>query len=144
VCMVELRSALSIENVRGRMSDVRRRGYALNAKDSLPLCECHNTQLYRLDAMDPVRPPRVKIHGGMWSRDNWGGLTVAVNSTGLSKDLTDSEKRVIQDRVEAALLAAEAEIDQGRATPVFQKPVANKLNAEENEILDLLDELDAL
>lgn len=122
VCLRELRSRLGFENVRGRVDDLRTRGYAIDGADALPLCGCdgkswgcRGSQLYRLKCVDPVQPPREKSYGGSFYRDNWRGLVVEMHKTDIADTYTDEERAFIERAVRAALEHAEDQVEYLRA-----------------------------
>ena len=103
VCMAQIRRAVGVENVRGRVSDIYEDGYDIDGASTLPLCVDHNAQLYRLNHPEPGTP-RLKAHGGVWSRDNWNGLTVRLHLDG---HLPDHEQAAIRAAVRDAVLRTE-------------------------------------
>ena len=111
VCMHKQRAELGVENVRGRISDLCEDGYAIEGAARLPLCDEHHAQLYRLTALAPG-DPRIKEHGGVWSRDNWNGLSVRLHGAPDSL-LRPAELEHIRESIQDAIVQAEARVAAG-------------------------------
>lgn len=117
VCLRELRSRLGFENIRGRIDNLRTCGYGIDGAHELALCTCdgepwgcYGSQLYRLVQAEPVRPARIKLHGGDWYSDNWEGLVVHSHTYGVADLLTEVEQAIVAQHVREAIKRAENEI----------------------------------
>ncbi|MCB9763915.1 MAG: hypothetical protein H6739_29360 [Alphaproteobacteria bacterium] len=116
----EIREATYIENISGRVGELRKLGYRIETLSYRSSRD--RTAEYRLTSRHR-RDKRTIDHSLEIYRDSWDGLTVRIRPTGLSDRYNEAQLEVLRSRVQEVVEKWEWEQDQEEEGFAFSQPI---------------------